>query len=277
MKENYLVFPEGKSKALTLSYDDGVNTDIRMIELMEKYGIKCTFNLNGGRFGAEGEVQVGRRLPKSMVKTVYTHPLCEVATHSYTHAAYNHLPESVIMSEILDDRRELEKMFGCVVRGHAYPYGCYNDSVIDILKKAGIVYARTVESHRTFKLPDDWLRWGATCHHNEPKLMELADKFTNEPVGLNSDGWLFYLWGHTYEFPKHNNWNVIEEFFERISQSNDIWFATNMEVYEYVTAWRGLVYSADGGCVYNPSAQDLWVKQGGKIVHVPAGETVIVA
>ena len=274
MRENYLVFPEGKSKALTLSYDDGVNTDIRMIELMEKYGIKCTFNLNSNKFGNEGVTQIGKRLPKSMVQTVYKHPLCEVATHSCTHSALTKLPECVMMSEIIDDRRELEKMFGCVVRGHAYPYGGYNDLVVDGLKKAGIVYARTVESHCTFKLPEDWLRWGPTCHHNEPKLMNLVDKFVNESVGLNSDGWLFYLWGHTYEFPKYNNWNVIEKFFEEISRNDDIWFATNIEVYEYVTAWRDLVYSADGSCVYNPSAQDLWVKCDGKIICVPAGVTV---
>ena len=36
-----LLFPNGKEKALTLSYDDGVDTDVRFIELLEKFKIKC--------------------------------------------------------------------------------------------------------------------------------------------------------------------------------------------------------------------------------------------
>ena len=33
-------------KAVTFSYDDGVTQDIRLIELLNKYHLKCTFNLN---------------------------------------------------------------------------------------------------------------------------------------------------------------------------------------------------------------------------------------
>lgn len=278
MRGKYLAFPQGKTKALTLSYDDGVDTDGHMIELLEKYGIKCTFNLNAGVFNNEVAVrkegQIHFRLSKSKAKELYSHPLCEVATHTYTHPRLYNLPESVLMHEILDDRCELEKVFGCVIRGHAYPFGHYNDLVIDIWKKAGIVYARTVHSHHTFQLPKDWMRLGATCHHNDAQLEELTSKFVNETVGDFEDGWLFYLWGHTYEFRKDDNWDVIEKFFNTISHKSDIWYATNMEVYEYVTAWRSLVYSANGERVYNPTAIDLWVKTNGKNVCIPAGMVV---
>ena len=47
---NYMLFPGGKQKALTLSYDDGVQQDIRFIEILDKYGIKCTFNINSYSF-----------------------------------------------------------------------------------------------------------------------------------------------------------------------------------------------------------------------------------
>lgn len=273
----YLLFPDGKEKALTLSYDDGVDTDIRFIELLEKYKVKCTFNINSGCFSPEGSVrqegQVHFRLPESAVKTVYDNPLCEVATHGFTHPFLDRQPTSQCMLEIIKDRQTLEKLFGRIIRGHAYPYGTYNDDVVDILKQAGIVYARTVESHHCFKIPTDWLRMGATCHHNDPELMSLADKFVNGNVG-NNDGWLFYLWGHTYEFRGNDNWNVIEEFFEKTANISNIWYATNIEVYEYVTAYRRLVYSADGDKVYNPSSTDVWVKIDGKAVSVPAGKTV---
>ena len=44
----FIQFPKGKRKALTLSYDDGVEQDIRLIENMKQHGLKGTFNLNSG-------------------------------------------------------------------------------------------------------------------------------------------------------------------------------------------------------------------------------------
>ena len=272
----YLLFPEGKEKALTLSYDDGVDTDIRFIELLEKFNIKCTFNINSGCFSPEGSVrpesQVHFRLSESEVKNVYDNPLCEVATHSFTHPFLNHQPTAHCMLEILKDRQTLEKLFGRIIRGHAFPFGTYNDDVVNILKQAGIVYARTTESHHSFKIPADWLRMGATCHHDDPELMNLAEKFINGNV-VNNDGWLFYLWGHTYEFCRNNNWNVIEEFFSKTANNNNVWYATNIEIYDYITAYRNLVYSVDGNMIYNPTSTDIWVKINGKKINIPSGKT----
>ena len=41
----------GKLKAVTFSFDDGITQDIRLIELFNKYGLKGTFNLNSERLG----------------------------------------------------------------------------------------------------------------------------------------------------------------------------------------------------------------------------------
>ena len=41
---------DGKSKVLTLSYDDGVVQDIRLINILDKYGIRGTFNINTGMY-----------------------------------------------------------------------------------------------------------------------------------------------------------------------------------------------------------------------------------
>lgn len=276
MQRKFLVFPDGKEKALTLSYDDGVDTDIHMIELMEKYGIKCTFNLNAGLFNSEDAVrldnQIFFRLSKNKAKALYNNPLCEVATHTYTHSRLCGISDSVLMKEIIDDRCELERMFGSIICGHAYPHGEYNDTVVDIWKRAGIVYGRTTESHHTFQLPTDWLRMGATCHHDDPMFHALSDKFIDGQVGQNENGWLFYLWGHTFEFRANDNWNAIEDFFKKVSNNSDIWYATNIEIYEYVMAWGNLVYSANEECVYNPSSIDVWVKVEGRVLCVPAGK-----
>ena len=45
-------------KALTFSYDDGVTQDKRLIKILNKYGLKCTFNINSGLFGVGGSFEL---------------------------------------------------------------------------------------------------------------------------------------------------------------------------------------------------------------------------
>lgn len=276
MPQIFMRFPEGKAKALTLSYDDGVEQDIRLMDIMKKNGLKGTFNLNSGRYAAEGTIYpegtVWRGMTKTQSLSLYKDSGMEVAVHGLTHPNLEKLPEAMCTYEVLQDRMNLEAEYDTMVRGMAYPYGSYNDSVVETLKKCGIVYSRTVESTGRFDIPEDWLRMPATCHHNNPRLMELAHIFVENAVTRHPN--LFYLWGHSYEFDGNNNWNVIEEFAEYIGNREDIWYATNIEVYDYVVAFKNLVFSADGSRVYNPSSRSVWFQTTDKLVCVEAGETI---
>ncbi len=49
----FMRFPGGRKKALTLSYDDGVEQDRRLMQIMDAHGLKGTFNLNSGEYAAE--------------------------------------------------------------------------------------------------------------------------------------------------------------------------------------------------------------------------------
>ena len=274
MNHRYMRFPSGKRKAVTLSYDDGVEQDIHLMELLEQYQMKCTFNLNSGCYPPEGTVYpagtIHRRMPESEVSRLYRSPFVEVAGHSFTHPFLEQITPSQVMKEIVDDRIKLEEQFGRLIRGFAYPYGTYNDTVVELLRAAGIVYARTVKSHHGFTLPKDWLRLETTCHHDDPMLTELAMRFVTETP--ERDSWLFYLWGHSYEFEANDNWNVIEDFFKTVSGKDDIWYATNLEVYEYCTAYERLIFSADGETVYNPSVISVWCQFDDKTVEIGAGK-----
>ena len=269
-------FPGGLPKALTLSYDDGVEQDEKLIEIAEKYGLKGTFNINSGCFPPEDVAYapgtIHRRMPLERRKAVSAQRSWEIAAHAHTHAALVGLPAHPAAEEVLRDRKELEGIFGTVVRGFAYPYGAYDDRSVSVLKSCGICYARTVNSTRDFHLPQDWLRLSATCHHNDPKLMELADRF------VNTRGWwdpmFFYLWGHSYEFEACDNWNVIEEFAGKVSGKPDIWYATNIEVYDYCEAFGRLRFNTAMTLCVNPTASDLWFAYGEKEVRVPAGQTI---
>ena len=275
---NYLMrFPGGLRKALTLSYDDGVEQDRTLIPILDKHGIRATFNLNSGCWAAEGTVypagQIHRRMPLSLVKQTYDTTRHEVAVHCLHHASLPELPPEQMINEIFTDRRNLEEIFGGMIRGAAYPFGTFNDTAVDALRLCGIRYCRTVISTRDFSIPSDWLRLAATCHHDDPQLDQLCDRFLNDRAPFGSK--LFYMWGHSYEFEANNNWERIERFCERMGGHDDIWYATNIEICDYVEAYRRLIMSADGRSVFNPTSADLWIEVEGKqCYHVKAGETL---
>lgn len=278
----FLRFPDGKSKALTLSYDDGVIEDKRLLALMEAHGIKGTFNLNSGAFAPEGESHPAGsghyRMTEAECRELYRSDCAEVAAHTLTHPFLEKLPSSAVMRELIVDRENLERMTGKLVRGFAYPYGTLNDGVVEQLRAAGFAYARTTVSTERFDLPTDPLRLAATCHHNNPRLPELTEKFLaldpNHAPSANKDAQLFYLWGHSYEFFDNQNWDVIERFFDRIAGKEDVWYATNIEIFDYIEAYRRLRFSADMSVCMNPNATDVWVWRNGETVRVPAGLSV---
>lgn len=269
-------FPDGLPKALTLSYDDGVEQDEKLIEIAEKYGLKGTFNINSGCFPPEDVTYapgtIHRRMPLSRLKAAYARSSWEIAAHARTHASLVGLPANVAAEEVLRDRESLEEIFGSVVRGFAYPYGAYDDRSVEVLRSCGICYARTVNATRDFHLPQDWLRLPATCHHNDPELMRLVDRFVSAKNWW--DPMLFYLWGHSYEFEANDNWHVIEAFAEKVGGKADIWYATNIEVYDYCAAFRQLRFNTALTRCENPTASDLWFAFGEKEVFVPAGQTI---
>lgn len=283
MKYIFMRFPQGKEKALTFSYDDGVLTDKRLMEIFDKHNLKCTFNINSGCFASEEDAAKNpdptRRMTLSESKELYGGTVHEVAVHGVHHSFMEQLPPPVALYEGIEDRAALERIFGTVVRGMAYPFGTLSDSLVEGLKAAGIAYSRTTHSSHNFNIPSDWLRLSATCHHRDEKLSELAEKFVNSKPSderCNKKPWLFYVWGHSYEFENNNNWEIIENFADKVSNKDDTWYATNIEIYDYIDAYNRLLFNIDATAVKNPSAVEIWLEIDGKTVSVKPGETKII-
>lgn len=272
----YLRFPGGKAKALTFSYDDGVKEDKRLAKLFLEKGLKCTFNLNSSLIPTTEEDNKARKHPKltwNELNELFKSGLFEVACHSATHPLLTACTDSVVLDEVLFDRRALEGNFKRIVKGMAYPYGPTDDRIMALLKSAGIVYSRTVTSTRDFSIPNEWLKWNPTCHHNSPDMERLIAEFL--AVKPNRDAKAFYIWGHSYEFTDNDNWSVIENIAEKLSGCDDIFYATNMEIYKAVENFRRLEFSADGKTVYNPCCEPVWAaKPNSEAFKIEAGQTV---
>lgn len=259
----YYCYPGGKFKALTMSYDDGQSQDIRLISIFNKYGIKGTFNLNYGLMS----YWPGRVKAEQVAELYKGH---EVATHTSHHPTISRCPLSQVAEEIMEDRKGLEKLVGYVVRGHAYPNGSYTKEIEELLQSLGIAYGRVVSTVPNFALPENPMEWHATCHHNDPKLMEYGKQL----VDFQKKQYLrlMYVWGHSYEFDGNDNWNVIEEFCEYMGGRDDIWYATNIEIIDYMQVLKNLQFTADSTAVYNPSAASAWLEvEDTKIVEVKGG------
>ncbi|MDR1599257.1 MAG: polysaccharide deacetylase family protein [Oscillospiraceae bacterium] len=218
----------GRMKALTFSYDDGVEQDVRLIDILNRYGMKCTFNLNSGQASPSNSWERGgvtiRRIDSSRYRSIYRGH--EPACHALTHPHLEKLSEDAIDRELREDKANLERWFGVSVQGMAYPFGTYDDRVARVAESVGLRYARSTVSTRSFDMPGDLMRMPATCHHKDPALPELIDRFlAARPVRPA----LFYIWGHSYEFDIDNNWQVIEDACKALAGREDVFYGTNAQ------------------------------------------------
>ena len=274
MKDVFLRFPGFRKRAVCLSYDDGTVHDRRLLEILDRYGLRATVHLNSGLFGTPG------RLSETEAVALYAGGRHEIALHGRNHIPFTELPEDRILWEVLSDRERLETLFGRMVRGLAYPDGRYDSQTADLLRTCGIRYARTTETTGRFELPSDWLALHPTCRHCDVGLMELVESFlTEKPTAYFWSGGpkVFILFGHSFEFEEAGNWDLAEQFAATIGRRENIFYTTLGELCEYDSAYRRLEYSADGSKVFNPTCRTIWLNNRGKEIVLGAGKTEILA
>ena len=253
-------YPGGKRKALTFSYDDARVEDRRLSALFRTYGAKATFHINAANLGRTGFLDPGE------IKELFSGH--EIACHGLTHPWLERLPPESFAYEILEDRRRLEALCGYPVRGLSFPWGTCNDSVTAGIRTLGIRYARTIQSSNQFLLPENFLRWNPTCHHNADLMSRIEPFRSAKPLSL------FYVWGHSFEFTRDGNWDMMSRFCDALASMQDVWFATNIEIYEYITALQGISLTVDRRTAFNSSGRDIWLDVDGEAVCVPAGQTL---
>lgn len=225
----------GKMKAFTMSYDDGVFQDIRLIEILNRYGLKATFNLNSGLFGQQRILQVRgvpvnhNRLKAEDIRGVYADH--EVAAHTVTHAMLPECSQEGIVREVEADRLALSELTGYEIVGMAYANGGENnnDTVAQVIReRTNIQYARTITCTGNFAIQKNLLRYNPTVFHlRMDEMFALGEQFlAMEPETPQ----LFYVWGHSYELDAENTWNRFEEFCRMMSGHPDVFYGTNREV-----------------------------------------------
>lgn len=232
-----------KMKAITFSFDDGIQQDKRLIEILDRYSLKATFNLNSGLFdkhtcheGTVFGIQTlfhNHRIPMDEIKEVYKNH--EVAAHSLTHPILTQLPDEDVISQLREDAQNLERITGQKVNGFAYPGGyCeyYNERVKTLLgEHTDLRYGRTAKSCYCFDPPTDMMMFHPTISHRE---LEIRGKLASDFLALDAQTpQIFYIWGHSYEMINEEIWDGFARFCEKLACKDDIYYGTNSDVFQY--------------------------------------------
>lgn len=254
-KEKAMVYKrDGKPrKYFTLSFDDGITQDARVIEILKKYGVNCaTFNINSGLLGVSW-AWVGQRLKNPALTHIrFTREELEsgiydgfeIASHSLMHHSFKmyDADPDMFVHHVMADVHNLAKIFGKAPIGMAWPGGDteYTEKSIEILRdKTPIKYARAANSHYRFTLPRRFLKWHPTCSIMSDSCLRLAKKFVDAEC---TEDMLFYAWTHSYELDNENAWDKLESLLEIITAHDDIVLVTNGEFYELfkdeIPRWR---------------------------------------
>lgn len=226
----------GKMKAVTFSFDDGITQDRRLVAILNRYGLKGTFNINSGLLGqahslvCEGVTVAHVRPRPEEIRQIYAGH--EIAAHTLTHPRLTQLPDDEVVRQVEQDRLALSELAGYEVVGMAYPCGGVNFDarVIDLIRsRTGILYARTIIDNGSFVPQDELLAFQPTIyqHGHMDELFRLGQQILEDATDGPA---LLYVWGHAYELDIHDDWARFEDFCRMISGHDDVFYGTNREI-----------------------------------------------
>lgn len=288
------------TKAATFGYDDGIVSDAKLIEILNRYGAKATFNINSGYLYSRWKntaVAAGYDSDEasvySYVKSVYGDH--EISTHGKYHypaslddgeIGYTSTGTKLVgksteeqVADLVDCASDLRSWFNLAddeVIGLSWPQGNgalrsdYESDLLPAIINAGIKYARH-NPNGTFLLPDNWYEWHSTCRHPD------APAYINNFVDMKNEGELkcFFVNGHTYEFDDAGddeslNWTMIENIIKTLSEQENIHFATMGDIYRYVEATK--LVEINDTSVINNSDMTVYYNINGLNISIAPGD-----
>lgn len=264
-------YPQGFAKAFNVTYDDGVLQDVRFVQLLNKYGLKGTFNLNSALMKSEFEWthesgSIVKRLPQSIVVDLYREH--EVASHTLTHPYMSNLSKGDIMYELIGDKANLQTIFQKRITGFAVPFDYYSDLIEQCVKESGFEYARISEESHSYAPCEAYYRWKAGIFHLSSDLDAYIEGFLNTDEELA----VCQIVGHTYDLDVENMWEKMEDIFAKISTDKTILPMTHIELVRYLRAIRSATIKDN--MIINNSDIDLWFEINGSIKQLHPKEVM---
>lgn len=262
-------YPNGKAKAFNITYDDGILQDVPFVALLNKYGLKGTFNLNSQLMEQEFQWvhpngMVVKRLSLEAVQHLYDGH--EIAAHTLTHPYLSDKSKDQILWEMGEDKRRLELFFGREVAGFGVPFHFYDDTVAQCVRECGFAYGRNSELTHNYDPWQDPYCWSCGVFHLEPELDSYVEGFFETDMELA----LCQIVGHSYDLDAENMWGRMEQILSRVAGDENVISMTHLELVRYLEAMAQVQIGENE--IFNPSTQTLWFCVNGEVVAVSAGQ-----
>lgn len=201
-----------RRKIFLLSFDDGTVWDGRLVELLNRYGIKGTFNLNSGLedfvWHFEDRFPVRRQILSEIGNLYDGH---EIASHSLHHHRLDLLPAPQLRREVEEDAARLKEVFGLSDIGFGVPFTFCNDREVKILRRL-VRYIRLSEFSDSFALPADAYHIPIHGLYNEEDIREKLAAFVESELPVS----LFVMAGHSYELEALGHWDYMEALLKLV-------------------------------------------------------------
>lgn len=188
-------------------WDDGVEDDIHLCEILRAAGARATFNLNPGSHLTTRSNPWRYRDRKDVIhlargELLSTYAGFTIANHSVSHPWPTRIPLEDWRREVSDGRKQLQDIFGQEIAGFAYPFGDTNRETAEVVREAGHDYARLCTNETPCFPPADPMFFASDSHHSDPDFWKRYER------AKAAGSQVFYFWGHSYEFVTEDDWNV---------------------------------------------------------------------
>lgn len=228
-----------KDLVVTTSWDDGQKIDLKLAELLTKYGIKGTFYITK---------YLHEPFPLEKQDAIEIDREHEIGAHTLNHVELTNIPISEAKREIEGSKAYLEELVGHDIKMFCYPWGRYNGDIKRIVKDAGFIGARTC-NHGDFGMPSDPYEWQITLHASNGSPRTTFRIWRKNHISIRSlidweirakllfdlaleKGGIYHLWGHGSEFEAKNERDKLEKVLGYISNRDRVMYLTNGEVLE---------------------------------------------
>jgi len=228
---------------ISTSWDDGHALDLRLVELLDRYGLRGTFYI--------ARDYLHPRLSEAHLRDMAQRH--DIGAHTLSHPTLTDIPLAQARDEIRGGKAWLEDVLGQPVRCFCYPRGARNEALQAEVVAAGYQAARAVTVHQTqvgpryamattlqvYPLPlrplpgiAPWRGWRtrlvplgqarqAQRQHGLPLLalrawLPWAESWLE---AAQAQGGIFHLWGHSWEIEQYGQWAALEALLRRLQAS----------------------------------------------------------
>jgi peptidoglycan/xylan/chitin deacetylase (PgdA/CDA1 family) len=146
---------EKHGKVVGITFDDGYqNNLLNAAPILRKYNFSATCYIVSKRIGTSNKWDLDKNITQRQLMSdleiqKWLNLGMDIGAHTQTHADLTKINHSIAMDEIRNCKTDLENFFKISIDDFCYPFGRFDESIIELVKNAGFKSATTMIRGRT--------------------------------------------------------------------------------------------------------------------------------